>query len=111
MKTYSFDTTIVNVYSQSELAEELQMFEQKSFYPSLMEFAESIDYTIVIHPFGDECTIDANVSNNIIDIVFDRDIYKFEFNEKGLETIARMSEIYFNTEDIVEIRNFLSSNN
>jgi hypothetical protein len=104
MKKYTFNekSTLV-IYEPSEITKDIAL--------SPMEYLEDIDSYILVSPYDQEAYIEAYVRNGNIYIVFERDEYEIPFDFRGLQIITAMSEIWFDTEDITEIREYLENIN
>ena len=62
------------------------------------------DESIIIYPYGDIYEIFAIRKGDKYEIEFDRDTFSV-----SLEQAKRMAEIWYNTENIIDIRNYISS--
>lgn len=76
---------------------------------NLLSTIECFDLTnanevVIIYPYGDIYEIFAIRKGDKYEIEFDRDIYSV-----SLEQAKRMAEIWFDSENIIDIRNYISN--
>ena len=74
-----------------------------TFNQSSVTIAEDI---IIVSPYKKE-SIEALVINGEIHIEFERDNYTFPFTFQSLQTMVIMAEIFYDSEDILLVREFL----
>lgn len=100
MKKYTINekSTLV-IYQASELTQDIAL--------SPLDYYGDIDAYILVAPYNQEALIEAYIKDGIIHIVFDRDVYEISADFRGLQIITAMSEIWFDTEDIEFIREYL----
>lgn len=104
MKKYTFNQeSSLTIYNPTEVTEEIAL--------SPMEYLEDIDSYILISPYNQDALIEAHIKDGNIYIVFDRDEYEIPADFRGLQIITSMSEIWFDTEDIDFIREYIVNAN
>lgn len=59
---------------------------------------------LIVYPFGDAYPIYALRKDDLYEIVFDRDIFSV-----SLEDAIAMSEIWYKTENVIDIRNYIQN--
>jgi hypothetical protein len=68
------------------------------------EDLSDVSEIVVIYPFDDVYPIYALRKNDLYEITFDRDIFSV-----SLEDAITMSEIWYKTENVIDVRNYISN--
>jgi hypothetical protein len=99
MNDYTINESSVAIYQANEITAEITL--------SPLDYFKDAEFYLLINPYNKGCFIEASVQNGWIDITFDRDVYKIPANLGGLEIVTIMAEIWYDTEDIEIIREYL----
>jgi len=94
--------TIVTAYATNFETEYRDAF----FHPSELEDADGY---IVALPYGEKAPILATLKDKRIYVTFERDCYDFEMH--FIHLLGDLAEIWYDTEDIDMIREFIKSYN
>lgn len=104
MKKYTINQkSSLTIYDASELTQDIAL--------SPLDYYGEIDSYILVSPYNQDALIEAYIKDGIIYIIFDRDDYEIPADFRGLQIITAMSEIWFDTEDIDFIREYLVNAN
>lgn len=103
MKEISVNQSSVAIYEPTEVTIDVAL--------SPLDYLKDIEFYILVSPYKQGFHIEAYVKEGWIYITFERDDYKIEANFKGLQIISTMAEIWYDTEDIEIIREYLKGIN
>lgn len=103
MKEYTFSESSIAIYEAIEVTAEIAL--------SPMDYLRDIEFYLLVSPYKKGFHIEAYVNDGWIYICFERDDYKFPANYDGLNIIANMAEIWYDTEDIEIIREYVKDVN
>lgn len=102
-QTYEFVNTNTNTRTFA-YPKDVKFAEKETHF--LPEEIENADGFIVSYPFNQPYPIVAHIQNDFIQLCIDRDCYEIEL--QFVHLIADIAEIYWDTEDVTLVREYLT---